>query len=250
MTTRLRIGGVPYGVGDPLLVGLEHQPDVDFVREKPRRLVDGLREGRLDAALVSSIEAFRRPGYRVVPHLGICCDGPVRSVRAFTRRGIDTIRTVGLDDGSEASVALLRIFLADGHFGPISQDLAFDRIDPTPHPDTLPHDLVLLIGDIGLAATTEQRDVTDLGDAWKQRTQLPFVFALWLLAPDAPADRITPVLLAAAERGARAGAGTTRPDGTHHTRGEAEDRALDLFHQRAAALGLCDPDIHPHYLSS
>jgi chorismate dehydratase len=104
----IRIGGVPYGVGAPLLTGLANDPAVAFVQAPPTRLIAQLRAGELDAALVSSIEAVRLPGYRVAPGLGIACKREIRSVRAFRRRGTP-IRSVGLDRSSATSVAMLRL---------------------------------------------------------------------------------------------------------------------------------------------
>src|SRR5262249_56631459 len=100
----VRLGGVSFGVGAPLLAGLAEDPAVELIAETPAALIELLRAGQLDAALVSSIEAFRTPGYRVAPRLSICCEGPARSVRAFARRGA-RIRSVALDSGSESSVA-------------------------------------------------------------------------------------------------------------------------------------------------
>ena len=60
---------------------------------------------------MSSIEAFRTPGYAALADLGIACRTEARSVRAFKKPGA-TIARVGIDDGSETSVALLRILLA------------------------------------------------------------------------------------------------------------------------------------------
>jgi predicted solute-binding protein len=51
----MRIGGVPFGVGAPLLAGLESESGVDFVALPPARLIEQLRAGHLDAALVSSV---------------------------------------------------------------------------------------------------------------------------------------------------------------------------------------------------
>ncbi|MFN9333627.1 MAG: hypothetical protein ACK6D1_13635 [Planctomycetota bacterium] len=74
----MRIGGVPYGVGAPLLAGLQSEPAVDFVALPPARLIEHLRAGQLDAALVSSVEAARLPGYRTPAGLGIACKHEIR----------------------------------------------------------------------------------------------------------------------------------------------------------------------------
>ena len=215
-----------------------------FVADVPTRLIERLRAGDLDAALVSSIEAFRGAGYRVAPGLAIACRGPVRSVRAFRRRDVP-IRSVGLDSGSETSVALLKVLLRErlGATAP-----TFERIEPTRTPDRLPHDLVLLIGDCGLHADAGEREALDLGALWHEWTGLPFVFALWLLAPGADAARVVPRL-----RAARARAIADRiEDGTggaiHYTFGDDERRGLLRFRDEAVRLGLAPGDVAPTFL--
>lgn len=233
----IRIGGVPYGVGAPLLAGLESDPAVDFVTATPARLIEQLRAGQLDAALVSSIEAARVPGYRALTTLGIACKREIRSVRAFRKKGAP-IRNVGLDDGSATSAALLHILLTRRYADELAPAVSFTPIAPTTTPDALPYDLVLLIGDQGLAADPGAREVWDLGQQWRALTGLPFVFALWLLRPDACAERIAPVLQRARQRGRALGPidGTA---GAAHYDLDAEDlRGVHRFWEEAQALGL------------
>lgn len=233
----LRIGGVPYGVGAPLLAGLDSDPAVSLVQAPPTRLIEQLRAGQLDAALVSSVEAVRAPGYAVATGLGIACKREIRSVRAFRRRGTP-IRSVGLDQSSATSVALLRILLAKPHAGEVAANVTFAPIAPTRTPDALPHDLVLLIGDHGLAADPGAREVWDMGTQWRAWTGLPFVFALWVLRPGADAAAILPALRRARARGQQLGP----VDGTHgaaHYDLDAEDvRGLQRFWAEARALQL------------
>ncbi len=259
----VRIGGVPYGVGAPLLAGLPHAAGreadsptrvttaregggVQFVSDLPSRLIAQLRAGELDAALVSSIEAFRRPGYRVASDLGICCRGAVHSVRAFRRPGATHIRRVALDTASETSVALLRLLL---HHRLGAEQVEFERISATLQPAELDHDLVLLIGDCGLRADPGDREVLDLGELWQAWTGLPFVFALWLIAPDANAAEILPLLQQARERGRP----LDRSDGTggavYYDLGPAESRGLQRFRDEAVALGLAEHGIEPEFLA-
>ena len=239
---KIRIGGVPYGVGAPLLAGLESDPTVAFVQAPPTALIAQLRAGGLDAALVSSIEAVTRPGYAVAAGLGIACKQEIRSVRAFRRRG-QPIRTVGLDQSSATSVALLRILLARRRAADVAPGVEFRTIEPTRTPDALPHDLVLLIGDHGLAADPGQRDVWDLGREWCDWTGLPFVFALWLLRPGADPGAILPALHRARGRGRELAA----VDGTHgkaHYDLDADDlRGVQRFWAECKGLGLASgPD--------
>lgn len=236
----IRIGGVPFGVGAPLLAGLESDPTVHFVTAPPARLIEQLRQGLLDAALVSSVEAARLPGYRAPATLGIACKREIRSVRAFRRKGTP-IRSVGLDDGSATSVALLRILLARRHADETAGAISFTPIAPTTTPDELPHDLVLLIGDKGLAADPGAREAWDLGAEWRALTGLPFVFALWLIRPGADVDAILPALQRARQRGRALGP----VDGTYgaaHYDLDADDlRGVHRFWEEAQALGLATP---------
>jgi chorismate dehydratase len=243
----IRIGGVPYGVGAPLLAGLDSDPGVTLVQAPPTNLIERLRGGELDAALVSSIEAIQKPGYTIAQGLGIACKHEIRSVRAFRRRGT-AIRSVGLDQSSATSVALLRILLARRFASDVVADVTFTAIAPTRTPDELPHDLVLLIGDHGLAADPGPREVWDMGQQWRQWTGLPFVFALWLLRPGADAARVLPPLHAARARGRALGP----VDGTHgaaHYDLDADDvRGVQRFWTEARALQLATlPD--PRFVS-
>ena len=75
--------GVPLSASD--LGGLDADPAVELVLEPPTRMIPALREGSLDAALLSSVEAIRHPGYSVAAGIGIACKHEIRSVRAFRR---------------------------------------------------------------------------------------------------------------------------------------------------------------------
>ena len=242
----MRIGGVPYGVGAPLLEGLEADPGIDFIRIPPSELVRDLRDGTLDAALVSSIEAFRRPGYSTVAGLSIASKGPARSVRAFKKPG--PIRSVGLDSGSNTTVTLLQILLANGRLGETADHVDFETIDPTLDPDSLPHDLVMLIGDCGLNAQSKRPEILDLGACWFDWTGLPFVWALWLVRPGVKTTELVPKLHLAR----RAAIEAEIDDGTngaiYYELGTDELSGLRRFRDGAAALDLADGSIEPQLL--
>ena len=238
----IRIGGVPYGVGAPLLAGLEEHDGVELVQAPPTQLIAQLRQRRLDAALVSSIEAVRQPGYAVAAGLGIACREEIRSVRAFRRRD-RAIHTVGLDRSSATSVALLRLLLANVHVDAVAHGVSFETIQPTLEPDRLPHDLVLLIGDPGLHADAGEREVWDLGRQWQEWTGLPFVFALWVLAEGADPDAVLPLLHTARARGRQRGAVDGTEGAAHYDLDDRDLRGLCRFWDECRALGFADqPD--------
>lgn len=238
----IRIGGVPYGVGAPLLAGLEAAAGVALAKAPPTTLIERLRAGTLDAALVSSIEAIRAPGYAVAADLGIACKREIRSVRAFRRRGAP-IRTVGLDQSSATSVALLRLLLANVHAREVDASVRFETVAPTRRPADLPHDLVLMIGDHGLGADPGDREIWDLGSEWRRWTGLPFVFAVWVLRAGADLAAVLPPLHAARRRGQDLGAVDGTHGAAHYDLDDEDLRGLRRFWAECRRLGLAgEPD--------
>jgi len=163
----------------------------------------------------------------------------------FRKLGDNPVTTIGIDEASETSVALLKILLAR------EMDLAdvqFRRIEPTTRPDELPDDVVLLIGDAGLAADPGDRKVMDLGEAWHQWTGLPFVYALWLIAPEADPGEVVPHLLAAYRQATEQGVNDGTQGAIYYQFGAEELSGLRRFHIEAAELALADPRIEPIFI--
>ncbi|HEY1785983.1 MAG TPA: MqnA/MqnD/SBP family protein, partial [Pirellulales bacterium] len=87
MDRKLRAGAVSYLNTKPLIYDWERfAPDVELVLDHPSRLADALAAGRLDVALIPSIEFFQNPAYRIVSDACIACRGPVLSVKLFGRK--------------------------------------------------------------------------------------------------------------------------------------------------------------------
>ena len=111
MAAPLRVGSVPYLVGRPLDQGLDEEPGIELRRAVPAKLVQGLREGSLDVALVSSIELFRQPGCRYLDQLAVAGRGAVGSVQLFLRQPLHEVRRIALDPASRAAATLVRTLL-------------------------------------------------------------------------------------------------------------------------------------------
>jgi chorismate dehydratase len=173
-----RIGAVSYLNTLPLVHGLA-APHHDFslTFDLPSRLADQLADGRLDVALIPSIEVFQRPDYMVVSDACIACRGPVWSVKLMSRVPLSGIRNLALDEGSRTSIALVRLLLEQ-------------QFSVRPQLETLPlhanwqeadTDAVLIIGDRAMNPPANDRfcEEVDLGQWWYEQTGLPFVFAMW-----------------------------------------------------------------------
>ncbi len=268
MTDTLRIGTVPFLVGRPLVHGLDREDGVELTTAPPSRLAALLREGALDMALVSSVEAFRRPGYQVLTDPCVAADGPVDSVLLMARRPLEAVGTLAIDPASLTGATLARVVL--DHAGAKLTDVldAADGVDPA----TLPADAWVRIGDaaldirLGRAALPDGAEVHDLSAAWKAITDLPFVFACWICRPGLDAGPAADLVRRAAARGreaipaiARAAAEETGHDEAALGRYLSDTcvyrldpgrfrEALHAFRDAAARLGLADPTARPTWL--
>ena len=195
----LRLGAVSYLNARPLTFCLErHAKDFQVTVDLPSRLADGLAAARLDVALAPSIEYLRNPGYSIVSDACVSCDGPVRSVKLYSRVPVRRIRTLALDEGSRTSAAMARILLKE-QFG------LEPKIQPLPIGTSLEDsraDAAVLIGDRGIRTTEGRFEfVWDLGQQWSRWTGLPFVFAMWIARPGVDFDGVGEVLAAARDEG-------------------------------------------------
>jgi chorismate dehydratase len=199
----MRIGAVNYLNSKPLVCGLEQlAPEVRLCFDLPSRLADSLAAGRLDVALIPSVEFFRTPRCTIVSDACVACRGPVLSVKLYFRVPPAKVRCVALDEGSRTSAALTQILLAE---------LCGVRPQWEPLPigcglDSTNADAVLLIGDRAIATAERDagsEDVWDLGEVWHRWTELPFVFAMWIARPDIETAEIATVLTAARDQGVR-----------------------------------------------
>jgi chorismate dehydratase len=178
----------------PLTWGIEDR----VIFTAPSRLARLLREGHLDAALVSVTELLTDGRYAALDGIAIASHGPVRSVLLAHRTPLDQVREVFCDRASLTSVSLLRVLLAERGTRPSFQPLGDYR-------EAHRHDAVLLIGDRALdfAFAGHAHHIWDLGAAWQELTGLPFVYAVWTLAPDADLASVRALLHHARDRGRR-----------------------------------------------
>src|ERR1700759_3550889 len=111
----MRIASVSYLNARPLIQGLARNPGVELSLAVPAKLIDLLRDGQADVALLPVIDYARLPGLVIVPSGGIASDGVTLTVRIFSRVPIPQIRSLACDSESHTSVALARIILARRH---------------------------------------------------------------------------------------------------------------------------------------
>jgi chorismate dehydratase len=182
MSRAIRVGAVSYLNAKPLYYRLaERAPGVRLEMDLPSRLADRLAAGGLDVALIPSVEFLRGAGlgYEILPGFAIAARGAVRSVKLFCRKPFGQIERLALDAGSRTSQALVQVWLDAAH------GVRPACVEPLPMGVPVAEstaDAVLLIGDRAMTVDPAPFDaVVDLGEAWRDLTGLPFVFALWVI---------------------------------------------------------------------
>lgn len=216
---------------------------VDF--DDPSALCRKLARGDLDVALVSSLEYLRHPIYRIVDGVSIAARGAVYSVVVAHRIPLKEVNAIELDPASETSTVLLQLLLREEKLEP--------RITRTEAAGSDRRVARLLIGDQAIRFRSKHGDefaYWDLAEAWTRLTDLPFVFALWLIRPEVSDGREIAMALrkllrqnlsnvdqlVAAQNALPAG--FCRQYYTEHLcfeLGEGEKRGLSEFHRRCLA---------------
>lgn len=249
----LRIGAVSYLNTKPLVYQLDRlASEVTLSFDLPSRLADHLASGRLDIALIPSIEFFQEPSYTVVSDACIGCRGPVLSVKLLSRVPMHKIGTLALDEGSRTSAALVRILLRE-RFGiePVLVPLPIGE-----SAECTSADAVLLIGDRAIHPPRDSFvEQWDLGDQWCRWSELPMVFAMWVARAGVDVTAVESALALARDLGVEhleeiaseeaAAVNLTFDqclsylrDNLHFYLGPSEQRGLELYLHHAKQLGL------------
>lgn len=187
---RPRVGHIQFLNCLPIYWGLMRSGallDVELRKDTPDRLNDDLVAGRLDIGPISLVEYLRHADdLLLLPDLAVGSDGPVLSVNVVATRPLDELTggRVALGSASRTGVLLTRMLLRERY-----------RVEPeffTCPPDLtammLEADAAVVIGDVALRAMYEAPrrglHLTDLGQAWREWSGLPMVFAVWAVRRD------------------------------------------------------------------
>jgi chorismate dehydratase len=174
----LRIGCVKYLNARPLIYGWPGE----VVFDHPTALCERLASGLLDVALVSSFEFLRNPVYTLVDGISISSRGPVHSVFVAHSGELEEIEEIEVDPASQTSINLLRCLMAEIGLTPkfVVRSRLIQRA-------ITPRLAKFFIGDQAIRFRDESAATFrfwDLGEEWQKRTELPFVYALWLIRPE------------------------------------------------------------------
>jgi chorismate dehydratase len=184
--TRPRVGHIQFLNCAPIYWGLARSGtlvDLELTKDTPDALSDALVRGELDIAPISLVEFLRNADQLVIlPDVAVGSDGPVMSCNLVSQVPLGELdgARVALGATSRTTVQLARLILEQR-----------EGLRPTYF--TCPPDLGVmlreaeagvLIGDAALRATLYDvprlgLHLTDMGQAWRDWTGLPMVFAVW-----------------------------------------------------------------------
>jgi len=112
----------------------------------------------------------------VISDFGICCDGEVGSVVICSQVPLEDSQRLSLDYQSRTSVALAQLLIKD--FWKVSPQII--QASPGYEKQVMGKYAGLFIGDRALKLKHRYDYCYDLGEAWKEFTGRPFVFACWV----------------------------------------------------------------------
>jgi len=162
-----------------LLYGIQRSPlmkDIEMVIDYPARIASMLLKDEIDMGLVPVAIIPAMKEYYINGSYCIGSNGPVASVCLFSETPIEKVERVLLDYQSRTSVQLARILLKE--FWKVAPELIDAGPDLRDHIKGATAGVV--IGDRALEQRMVSPYIYDLGEAWKDMTGLPFVFAAWI----------------------------------------------------------------------
>ncbi len=175
----INITAVSYLNTKPLLYGLlksDLAADINLQLDIPSVCAQKLLTGQADLGLVPVAILPELVSPRIVSDYCIGADGTVRTVCIFSECPLEQVERLYLDFHSRTSVELVKVLLAEYWF--LSPELlpAHEGYENLIGGTTAG----LVIGDRSIGLEYKYPFVYDLGEAWKDLTGLPFVFAAWV----------------------------------------------------------------------
>jgi chorismate dehydratase len=188
--SRPRVGHIQFLNCLPIYWGLVRNGtllDIELDKDTPDNLNDKLVAGDLDIGPISLVEYLRNAeDLLLLPGIAVGSDGPVLSVDLVSQVPLGELdgRPVALGSTSRTSVLLARMWLEQVH----GVRPEYFTCPPELNTMLLEADAAVVIGDTALRATYEapSRGLTvhDLGQAWREWSGLPMVFAVWAARRD------------------------------------------------------------------
>ncbi len=191
--TLLRVSAITYLNTAPLMWNFENGPHREALQSRfevkymlPSLCAQALQEGSADVGIIPVAAYAESADLVIIPDVAIAANGLVRSILMVSRKPLDQIHSVALDNSSRTSNALLRILFQ--RFYKLNPD--FTQAPPQLDLMLSHHDAALLIGDPALKVDRGRYYTWDLAEEWQRFTGRPFVFAFWAVRRSAASEEV------------------------------------------------------------
>lgn len=182
------MAAVSYLNTKPLLYGIKHSPiinQIELIEDYPAKIAQLLIEDKVDMGLIPVAATLRLPTWHLQTDYCIGCNGTVASVCLFSDVPLKQIEHVLLDYQSRTSVNLAKILLREYWQKEVT---LIDATGEDYRSQIKGTTAGVVIGDRALEQRLHSKYINDLGQAWKEYTGLPFVFAAWISNKELPAS--------------------------------------------------------------
>lgn len=181
----ISLSAVSYLNTKPFIVGLQHSElwnKITLSLEIPAQTATKLLSGEAQIGLVPVAVIPKLSNAQLISNYCIGTTGAVKTVCLYSQVPLHQIEQIWLDYQSRTSVQLVQILCKhywhiSPHFLPATEGFE-NNITGTK--------AGLVIGDRAIALNNQFRYVYDLGEAWVEFAQLPFVFAAWVAITHLP----------------------------------------------------------------
>jgi chorismate dehydratase len=177
---KIRVAAVSYLNTKPLLYGIKRHPvlnEIELIEDYPSKIAQMLIDDQVDVGLVPVAATLRLADWNIVTDYCIGSNGAVASVCIFSQVPMEEIETIYLDYQSRTSVNLARVLLRDYW----KKEVRLIDAKGEDYREKITGTTAgVVIGDRALEQRLKSKYIYDLGEAWKDFTGLPFVFAAWI----------------------------------------------------------------------
>lgn len=184
-TENVNMGKISYINASPVFYGLDHGllPDwLKMVSDVPSALNRQIITGEIKVSPISAAAyAMNHEELLLLPDLSISCHGRVLSVLLASNYPIDELegKKVVFTRESASAASFMKMIFNQRNISPVFEVGDVNNLKTV----SGSADAVLVIGDFALKLPWDQNFeyVVDLGQLWYEMTQLPFVFAVWVV---------------------------------------------------------------------
>ncbi|HRH57584.1 MAG TPA: menaquinone biosynthesis protein [Chitinophagales bacterium] len=175
----IKISAVSYLNTKPFLHGLDISSvknKIKLTQDTPAQSAQKLLTGEIDIGLVpiAVIPQLKNP--QIVSPFCIGANGKVKTVCLFSDVPLEEINTIYLDYQSRTSVLLVQLLMKEYWKRNVTFLPALEGYE-----NSIKNNIAaVIIGDRAIANLGKYAYEYDLAEAWKQYTDLPFVFAAWV----------------------------------------------------------------------